>query len=62
VRYDDWENIPAGFAVQVESLASQMLNPFFSGDVLPSGKYNCTGLLKLFCLVMFTDFFNVLPP
>jgi hypothetical protein len=48
VRYDDWEVIPAGFAVQVESFASQMLNPFFSGDVLPSGKFNCSGLLELF--------------
>lgn len=48
MRYDDWEVIPAGFAVQVESFASQMLNPFFSGDVLPSGKFNCSGLLELF--------------
>jgi hypothetical protein len=46
VRYDDWEKLPTGFSVQVESFNNQMLNPFYSGDVLPSGKFNCTGFVR----------------
>jgi hypothetical protein len=59
VRYDDWEVIPAGFAVQVESFASQMLSPFYSGDVLPSGKFNCSGLL-LFYILTISGSYNTL--
>jgi len=34
---DDWEQLPSGFTVRVESLTSQISNTFYSGDVLPSG-------------------------
>ena len=44
IRYDDWDALPSGFAVQLERFTSALFHPLISDDILlPSGHANCSG-------------------